>query len=75
MKEIIMKYNFPLFVAAFLLSFSSLNAQQARLQVIHNAADPGAALVDVYVNGTLFQDDFAFRTATPFVNVPAGVML
>ena len=38
----------------------------ARLQVIHNAADPGAALVDLYVNGTLFQDDFAFRAATPF---------
>ena len=48
---------------------------QARLQVIHNAADPAAATVDVYVNGTLLLDDFAFRTATPYIDVPAGVEL
>jgi hypothetical protein len=47
----------------------------ARLQVIHNAADPLANEVDVYVNGDLLLDNFAFRTATPFVNVPAGVTL
>lgn len=45
----------------------------ARLQVIHNAADPGAASVDVYLDGTLALNDFAFRTATPFIDVPAGV--
>ncbi|MEP0548208.1 MAG: DUF4397 domain-containing protein [Rhodothermales bacterium] len=51
----------------------------ARLQVIHNAADPGAAVVDVYVEEVSteepFIDDFAFRTATPYVTVPAGVAL
>jgi hypothetical protein len=47
----------------------------ARLQVIHNAADPGAEVVDVWVNDDLFLDDFAFRTATPFVDVAAGVDL
>jgi hypothetical protein len=47
----------------------------ARLQVIHNAADPAAAEVDVYVNGDLLLDDFAFRTATPYIDVPAGVEL
>lgn len=47
----------------------------AKLQVIHNAADPAASSVDVYVNGTLLLDDFVFRTATPFVDVPAGVQL
>jgi hypothetical protein len=47
----------------------------ARLQVIHNAADPAANEVDVYVNGDLLLNDFAFRTATPFIDVPAGVTL
>ena len=47
----------------------------ARLQVIHNAPDPAAAIVDVYVNGERLLDDFAFRTATPFVDVPAGTDL
>ncbi|MCO6488927.1 MAG: DUF4397 domain-containing protein [Phaeodactylibacter sp.] len=41
----------------------------ARLQVIHNAPSP---TVDVYANGGLLIDDFEFRTATPFVDVPAG---
>jgi hypothetical protein len=47
----------------------------ARLQVIHNAADPAAASVDIYVNGNLELDNFAFRTATPYIDVPAGVLL
>lgn len=48
-------------------------AQTANLQVIHNAADPSAALVDVYLNGALAIDDFAFRDATPFLELPANV--
>ena len=70
-----MKYTVSLFIAAFMLAASTMTAQQARLQVIHNAADPAAATVDLYVNNSIFQDDFDFRTATPFVNVPAGVSL
>ncbi|NRA50415.1 MAG: DUF4397 domain-containing protein, partial [Phaeodactylibacter sp.] len=42
----------------------------ARLQVIHNSPSP---TVDIYANDDLFADDFAFRTATEFVFVPAGV--
>lgn len=53
-----------------LLSAAVARAQFARLQVIHNA--PGAP-VDVYLNGVLALDNFAFRSATPFLNVPAGV--
>jgi hypothetical protein len=41
--------------------------------VIHNSADAAAAEVDVYINGALAIDDFAFRTATPFLDLPAGV--
>jgi len=47
----------------------------ARLQVIHNSADAAAAMVDVWVNGEMFLDNFEFRTATPFISVPAGVDL
>ncbi len=65
---------FGLFVALPSGIVAPLNPiSTARLQVIHNAADPGAATVDVYLNGALALDDFAFRTATPFIDVPAGV--
>jgi hypothetical protein len=47
----------------------------ASVQVIHNSADPAAQLVDVYVNGALTLDDFAFRTATPFVDLPAETQI
>lgn len=47
----------------------------ARLQVVHNAADPAGELVDVFVNGEMFLEEFAFRTATPFMNVPAETEL
>ncbi len=50
-------------------------AADARLQVIHNAADPAAAVVDIYVNDALFEDDFSFREATEYRTVPAGVQL
>jgi hypothetical protein len=47
----------------------------ARLQVIHNAADPAASNVDIYVNGGLYEGNFEFRKATEFRTVPAGVEL
>jgi hypothetical protein len=50
-------------------------AELARAQFIHNSADLAATSVDVFVNGTLFYGAFDFRTATPFVDVPAGVEL
>ncbi|HPF90931.1 MAG TPA: DUF4397 domain-containing protein, partial [Flavobacteriales bacterium] len=56
-----------------LLLVSGLSAQTARVQVIHNCADLAAASVDVYLDETLFIDDFAFRTASPFIDAPAGV--
>lgn len=44
--------------------------QLARVQVIHNSPEP---VVDVYANGDLLIDDFEFRTATPFLDIPAEV--
>jgi hypothetical protein len=44
----------------------------ARVQVIHNSADAAAAVVDVWLNDGLLLDDFAFRTASPYVDAPAG---
>ncbi len=58
--------------------FMGLNhaqSQTARVQVIHNCADLAAATVDVYLNNVLLLDNFAFRKATPFIDVPAGVPL
>ncbi|OBX25505.1 putative secreted protein (Por secretion system target) [Gelidibacter algens] len=47
----------------------------ARVQVVHNSPDAAAAEVDVYVNGELAIDDFTFRTATPFLNLPADTQI
>ncbi|MCC5933882.1 MAG: choice-of-anchor J domain-containing protein [Balneolales bacterium] len=47
----------------------------AQVQVIHNAADPALAEVDVYVNGGLFATNFPFRGATEYLTVPANVEL
>lgn len=47
----------------------------ARLQVIHNSADVAAEFVDIYVNDVLTFNDFEFRTATPYIDVPAEISL
>ena len=47
-------------------------ADPARAMIIHNAADPAASEVDVFLDGNLLIDDFAFRTALPFSDVPTG---
>jgi len=51
------------------LNFSAF----ANVQVIHNSPDPAAELVDVYINDVLELNDVAFRTATPFLQLPSGV--
>ena len=64
-----------LFVTIIMIGLNYSIAQTARLQVIHNSADVAAGSVDIYLNGSLLLDDFAFRTATPFIDAPAGVEL
>ena len=48
-------------------------APTAEVQVIHNSADPAAEFVDIYLDGVLIADDFEFRTASAFLEVPAEV--
>jgi len=52
-----------------------VTAQTAKIQILHNAADPAAASVDVYVNGSLLINNFKYRTAFGYADVPAGVPL
>ncbi|KAB1063234.1 T9SS type A sorting domain-containing protein [Salibacter halophilus] len=59
-------------VFTLLVGINSI-AQTARVQVIHNSPDVNAQTVDVWVNNMLALDDFEFRTATPFLDLPAGV--
>jgi len=56
-------------------SYYLTSAQTALVQVIHNAPDPSADTVDIYVNGLLVAGDFSFRQATPYLAVPAGFPL
>jgi hypothetical protein len=71
-----MKVLFVVLAIVITIVFStSLAFSTARVQVIHNSALPAAAKVDVYINGMkpAALDDFAFRSATPFVDLPSGV--
>ena len=72
-----MKSSFLYSLLLVLLSFAGVNlvAQTARIQVIHNAADAAAATVDVWINDSKEIENFAFRTATPFIDVDAGTPL
>jgi hypothetical protein len=72
-----MKKFFVLF--SFVLFSSILVGQTARVQIIHNSSDVLAGSVDIYVNAGPTDapavPDFAFRAATPFLDLPAGVLL
>lgn len=67
-----------LFAASGLMSFTVMS-QTARVQAIHNSADAAADTVDVWLTtpmgSSLLLDNFAFRTASPFVTAPAGVQI
>ncbi len=64
-------------LAVLLVAFGAYTAaaQTAQVQVIHNSPDPAAAAVDIYINNERALDDFAFRAATPVLDLPAGVEL
>jgi hypothetical protein len=60
--------------SALALALGSLGLQAqttAKVQVIHNC--PDAQTVDVYVGSTLAIDNFQYRTASGYVDLPAGM--
>ena len=74
-----MKNLFILKLVALSLVFSSCEEEEivqntvtAKVQIIHNSADLAAQSVDVYLNNDLLLDNFNFRTASPFVKIPAS---
>jgi len=71
--QVIYKFYRMFFLMVLIAGFSV--AQTAKVQVIHNASDKAAEKVDVYLNADLLLDDFEFRKATPFVDVPANEVI
>ena len=62
-----------LLLAITVLFSTAIFSQTARVQVVHNFPDALLTEVDVYLNGTLAYDNFPFRNATAFMDVPAGL--
>lgn len=62
-------------IAALTIAAVSANAQTAKVRIVHNAADPGARLVDVYAAGQKIADNFPFRHATRWLTVPANLTI
>ena len=60
------------FVASSGLAYAQFNA---RVQAIHNAPDPSLEVIDFYVAGQLVLDDVEFRTASPYLDIPALIPL
>ena len=62
------------FMMMMAFSFISLQtiANTARVQVIHNSADKAAEFVDVWLDDVLLLDNFEFRSASPYIDAPAG---
>lgn len=44
----------------------------ARVQIIHNVADAAAAAVDVWINDVKARPNLTYKSATPFLEIPAG---
>ncbi len=61
-----------LFVASSGFAHAQFNA---RVQAIHNAPDPALTVIDLYVADMLVLDDVPFRTASPYLDIPAFIPL
>lgn len=72
--RIVARTVFPLMALSAMFLVESVEAQTADVQIIHNAPDPGVAVVDVYVNGAKALTNFEFRQATGILPLDAGVV-
>lgn len=61
----------PSMLAAALLTPAAAVAQTADVLILHNAPDPAAAVVDLYIDGELAVPGFGFRESTGVVALPA----
>ncbi|PSQ72165.1 MAG: hypothetical protein BRD31_01570, partial [Bacteroidetes bacterium QH_2_64_26] len=55
-----------------------VQTKKTQAQFIHNAADPNAETLDLYFNDEIYAEDLndlSFRSATPFIEVPANIGL
>ena len=71
--NLIMKRQILTLLTGMLLFLPVTQAQMARVQAIHNCPDTGADTVDVWLNDVLLIDNFAYKTASPYIDAPAGV--
>lgn len=54
------------------LSISMLGFSQSPVQFIHNSADTATAVIDIWLDDDLLLDNFSFRTASAFMDLPSG---
>lgn len=66
-----MKKFTPLFILLFAM-MSHLNAQTARIQIIHNSPDHTTKALDVYFGNQKVVDSLPFRYATDYMSAPAN---
>lgn len=65
-------YNKIILLLSLVFSIHSLKSQTAEVQVIHNSPDISIKEVDIWINNQPAVDSLYFRTATPYVELPAG---
>lgn len=51
---------------------TQLNAQTAKIQIVHNSPDNTIDTVDVWANNTKVVNDLVFRKATAFITIDSG---
>ena len=61
--------NFILLIL-FFASMQFASSQGRFVQIIHNSADSALTELDIYLNDSLIADNFQFRTATAFIEIP-----